>query len=258
MLKQLLSLTAALCLLVTVGTAQVLEDFESGSATLNWEAVQGTFEVVQNPDSNRVNMSGFVGEYVKDSTSSFSLFRAVLATPLDLSTNNQFFVDVRASEDTRFIAKLEGPGGRAIEANSNIPVANQWRRYRFDFSAASGVDSLNTILFFFDYGNTTGSGTYQFDNVSLGTDPCAGTVRDLTIIDDFACQRATIRAGFDSLFVVDNPDPDAVNGPGLVGEFRDPPGGFSALVYNYENAFDLEATPSFHSSTGRPLLTACW
>ncbi len=243
MFKRLLPLLALLCAVGFTSQAQLLEDFENGTSTLNWEAVQGEFQVVQNPDSNRVNMSAFVGKYTKDSTSGFSLFRAVLPQPLDLTTNNQFFVDVRATEDTRFIAKLEGPGGQAIEASSNIPVANQWRRYRFDFSDASGLDSLNTILFFFDFGNAPGQGMYFFDNVRLGTDPCAGVDRDLTIVDDFECQRAPIRAGFDSLFVVPNPDPDAVNGPGLVGEFRDPPGGFAALVYNFSDAFDLNATP---------------
>ena len=224
---------------------QVLEDFEGGTADLNWEAVQGSFEIVANPGGNRLNMSDFAGAYTKDSTAGFSLFRAILTEPLDLSVNNQLYVDVYASDDTRFIAKLEGrPGlGQAIEGQSVIPVRNQWRRYRFDFSGAGNLDSLTRILFFFDFGNASGKGTYTFDNVVLGTSSCAGVTRDMSIVDDFDCQRTPIRAGFDSLFVVENPDPDGVNGAGPVGEFRDPPGGFAALVYRFANPIDLAANP---------------
>ena len=88
MFKRLLPLLALLWAVGFTSQAQLLEDFENGTSTLNWEAVQGEFQVVQNPDSNRVNMSAFVGKYTKDSTSGFSLFRAVLPQPLDLTTNN--------------------------------------------------------------------------------------------------------------------------------------------------------------------------
>lgn len=245
MKKHLLLLVAAFGLLLTTSTAQVvLEDFEGGTADLTWEDLDGTYNgVVMNPDSNRVNMSGFAGSYTKDTMAGFSLFLARLATPLDLSTNNQVSIDILASEATRFILKLEGPGGQAIEGNSNIPINGQWRRYTFDFSTASGLDSLNTILLFFDYGNDTGGGTYLFDNITLGTSPCSGTARDTRIVDDFECQRTTIGAGFDSLFVVPNPAPDAVNGAGPVGEYRDPQGAFSALVYNSFDDIDLEDNP---------------
>ncbi len=241
-------LLLVLCGLALPMGAQVLENFETTPLKLvfNDGRGQGLYEGrVKNPDStNTVNRTRWVGKYTKDSTAGFSLFIANLVADTKLTaTNNQLFIDVYASEATRFITKLEGMGP-AIEERLNIPVPNQWRTYRFDLSKATDASTFQRILFFFDFANATGKGTYYIDNIRLGTDPCAGTVRDPAIMDDFACQRQLpLRAGQDSLTIVDNPAPDAVNGPGKVGKFVDPPGGFSALVYNVDGGFDLEARP---------------
>ena len=234
-----LLLVALLGALSTTLTAQVvLEDFEGGMSDLTWNALDGTFEgPVANPvTDSRVNSSAFVGKYTKDSTKAFSLLLAEFATPIQLTpSTNQAFIDVYASEDTRLILKLEGTGP-AIEKTMNIPATNRWVRLRFDFSAAAATTTFTKVILFFDAGNEMGKGMYHFDNLLLGTDPCAGIERDPAIIDDFACQRASIRAGQDSLTIVDNPFPDAVNGPGKVGRYSDPTGGFSALVYDADGS----------------------
>ena len=61
---------------------QINENFESGAATLNWEAVDGAWNgVVNNPKPNVVNNSSKVGRYVKKDSTGYSLFWAKFATP---------------------------------------------------------------------------------------------------------------------------------------------------------------------------------
>ncbi len=241
-------LLLVLCGLVLPAGAQVLEDFETLPLKLKFNdgIGDGVYEGrVKNPDStNAVNKSRWVGKYTKDSTAGFSLLIANLLADTKLTAvNNQLFVDIYASGDTRVLAKVEGTGP-AIESALNIPVAGQWRTYRFDLSKATDASTFTKLIFFFDFGNDKGKGTYYIDNIRLGSDACAGTVRDLSIVDDFACQRQVpLRQGEDSLTIVENPAPDAVNGPGKVGRYVDPEGGFAALVYNFDGGIDLVAKP---------------
>ncbi len=223
----------------------VLEDFEGGTNDLVWNAIEGQFAgPVANPNTmNAVNTSNGVGRYTKDSTKAYSLFLAEFASPIQLTPNtNQVFVDIYASEDTRVIVKFEGTGP-AIERIVNIPVANEWRRYRFDFSSAAAATTFTKVILFFDAGNEMGKGVYHFDNLTLGTDACAGVAPDPTIFDDFNCQRAPIKVGFDAVAIVENPDPDAVNGPGKVGKYTDPEGSFTPLLYNYDEPIGLATKP---------------
>ncbi|MEL6392434.1 MAG: T9SS type A sorting domain-containing protein, partial [Bacteroidota bacterium] len=228
--------------------AQVtLEDFESG-ASLTWEALDGTYDgVVENPDVEGLNASANCGSYTKSGTNSFSLFRAVLAEPLDLSTNNEFSIQVYAGAATQILLKLEGDG-EAIEATQNIATPNVWRTYTFDFSDAASFTTLNTIILFFDPGVEESMDTYLFDNlVASPAGPCAGTVEDVTIIDDFECQRNASYGvpGFDDLMVIPNPDQSGINTSPTVGEYTDREGGFHAFVINYPGDIDL-STNNFY------------
>ncbi|MEM7571745.1 MAG: T9SS type A sorting domain-containing protein [Bacteroidota bacterium] len=228
--------------------AQVtLEDFESG-ASLSWEALNGTYDgVVENPDLEGLNTSMNCGSYTKSGTNSFSLFRAVLTEPLDLSTNNEFSIQIYAGAATQILLKLEGDG-EAIEATQNIATPNVWRTYTFDFSAAAGFTTLNTIILFFDPGVEASMDTYLFDNLIVSpAGPCAGTVPDDTIIDDFECQRNASYAvpGFDDLQVIANPDPSGINTSPTVGEYTDREGGFHAFVINYNSAIDLSVNNNY-------------
>ncbi len=232
----------------------VIEDFEDGGK-LRWDTlIQGSFAIVANPeDTTGRNPSPDVGSYTKD-TFGFSLFRTFLETPLDLSLENEFSIQVYAGEATSFIFKLQGPG-QAIEARTNIPVANQWRTYTFDFSQAAGLDSLNQILIFFDPGDGESTDTYLVDNIIQNPEgPCAGTVPDPTLLDDFECQRnATYGVGFDSLTAVPNPDASGINTSSTVGRWGDPPNNnFSALVLDYEVNVDLTTNNQLNAKVWAP------
>ena len=221
----------------------VLEDFEGGAADLPWQAFEGTYEgPVANPDDSTANPSAFVGRYTKAGDRAYSYFVAKLTTPLDLSVNNQFSIQVNAGAATQLLMKLEGPGtGQSIERTVNIATPNVWRTYTFDFSTAAALDSLTDIILFFDPGVETSTDTYLFDNlIASPAGPCAGTAADATIIDDFECQRnATYGAGFDSLTVIANPDKSGINTSDSVGRYADGMGAFAALVVDYNAPLDL-------------------
>ncbi len=231
----------------------VLEDFEGGEADLPWNAYEGTFAVVENPIDTVVittpnstsNTSAFVGSYTKAGDKTFSFFVAELTEPLDLSTNNQISIQIYAGAATRLLMKLEqrNAAGAAqfIQGTVNIPTANVWRTYTFDFSGAAELDSLNNIILFFDPGVETSADTYLFDNlIASPAGPCAGTEVNPTVLDDFECQRnATYGLGYDDLIAIANPDMSGINMSASVGQYTDRDGGFHALVIDYNSPIDL-------------------
>ncbi|NJB87074.1 hypothetical protein GGR26_002851 [Lewinella marina] len=219
----------------------VLENFD-GTSVVTWEAVDGTYNgVVENPeDTTGINPSANVGSYTKADDRSYSLFIGTFDEPLDLSTNNRFSIQVYAGAATSFILKLEGPDG-SIEAKRNIATANVWRTYTFDFSGTASQKPTRAILFFDDGVEESGD-TYLFDNFKVSpAGPCAGTVVDATIIDDFECQRNATYAvpGFNDIMVIANPDKSGINTSDSVGQYTDQAGAFHALVIDYDDAIDL-------------------
>lgn len=209
-------------------------------ADLNWNAVEGSYEIVANPNDTTSNPSAFVGSYTKQGDRAFSLFLAELDAPLDLSVDNQFSIQINAGAATQLLLKLEGTG-EAIERTINIPVANQWRTYNFDFSDAAAFTTINRIILFFDPGVETSTDTYLFDNLTVSpAGVCAGTVPDPTILDDFECQRnASYSVGFGDLEVIPNPDQSGINTSDFVGQYTDGLGAFYPLILDFNNAIDF-------------------
>ncbi|MBC6995021.1 hypothetical protein QWY85_00980 [Neolewinella lacunae] len=221
----------------------VLEDFEGGVADLPWEAADGVYDgPVMNPeDTTGINPSEWAGSYTKAGDRAYSLFVARLATPLDLSVNNQFSIQIYAGAATQLLLKIEG-GGQFIEKTVNIATPNVWRTYTFDFSAAAGFTGLTDIILFFDPGVETSADTYLFDNlIASPAGACAGTVVDPTILDDFECQRNITYGvpGFGDIEVIANPDPSGINTSPGVARYTDRAGGFHALVIQFNSAIDL-------------------
>jgi hypothetical protein len=246
MQKQLLFLFAMLCF-GSLSAQVVLEDFEGGTADLVWEAFEGVYDgPVMNTADTLLNTSEWAGQYTKAGDRAFSFFRGRLdtmttPTPLDLSVNNQFSIQINAGAATQLLLKLEG-GGNNIERTVNIATADVWRTYTFDFSDAAGFTGLTDIILFFDPGVEASADTYLFDNIIASpAGDCAGTVVDPTIIDDFECQRNASYGvpGFDDISVVANPDASGINTSESVARYTDQEGGFHALVINYNSAIDL-------------------
>lgn len=226
----------------SVDPVECYETFEGASA-LPWNAIDGEFMgPVDNPGPNIVNSSAQCGMYTKSNTAAYSLLLAESATPFDLSVFNQFKLQVYATAPTQVLLKLEGPGPD-FELIKNIGVVNAWQEYTFDFSAAADITDLNKVIIFFDPGVETSGDTYYFDNLcAVPKGPCANVEPNPDMIDDFECNRnATYTNGWDSLTVVDNPDPGVVNPSAKVGRYGDPIGPWENLLLDYQNPIDLNA-----------------
>jgi hypothetical protein len=218
----------------------VYETFEGG-ANLPWQALDGVFDVVENPDSNSVNGSETVGRYVKSNSHAYSLLLADTGTPFDLSIMNQFHLNIHAQSPTQVLMKLEG-AGPPVERLKNIGLANEWQDYVFDFSAVADSTYFTKIILFFDPGVEMSADTYYFDNLlAVSQGPCKGVTPNPDIIDDFECNRnATYVNGWDSLTVVNNPEPSSVNNSAKVGRYADPSTEqWATLLIDYQNPIDL-------------------
>lgn len=228
--------------IVAVRAIEVYENFENG-LTLPWQALDGEFNgPVENPDSNSVNGSDSVGMYIKSGMHSYSLLLADKGTPFDLSILNQFHLNVYSQVPSQVLMKLEGAGGPPIERIANIGLVNEWQDYTFDFSAFADSTYLTKLILFFDPGVEMSADTYYFDNLlALPQGACKGVVLDPSIIDDFECNRnATYVNGWDSLTVVNNPEPNTVNNSAKVGRYADPIAEpWATLLIDYQNPIDL-------------------
>lgn len=242
MMKKYLLTTLSLIAFLSLSFGQVTyEDFESG-LTLNWQPFgDGVFNgVVENPadqDPLGINPSTMVGSYTKSDMHPFSLLIAQLDEPIDLSSNNQFHIQVNAPVATQLLFKLEGTG-ETIERTVNIGQINTWIDYTFDFSDAAGFTTIDKIILFFDPGVEESGDTYLFDNIrATPAGECAGTVADPLIVDDFECQRngTVIIPGLLELSPLANPDPSGINTSSTVGRYVDVGGAFQALVYDWNS-----------------------
>lgn len=221
----------------------VLENFE-GAAKLPWNPIEGSFAVVDNPaggDILGINTGGKVGAYTKKKGSAYSLFLAELSAPIDLTTNNQLRIMVKAPVATAFILKLEGTSA-PIEEKKKIAVANQWVEYTFNLSAAADK-KLNKILLFFDPGVDTSGATYLFDNIVLEpSGVCKGVAKNAAIWDDFECQRNVPLGlpGLTDLTAVVNPDKSGINTSAKVGRYKDVESEWHAMVMDYGENIPLD------------------
>lgn len=227
--------------IVGVEPVEAYETFENGNA-LPWVGADGVFNgPVANPDSNSVNGSDFVGQYVKSGLHSYSLLIADRGTPFDMSILNQFHLNVHSQVPSQVLMKLEG-SGPAIERTKNIGLTNEWQDYTFDFSEAAEWTHLSKVILFFDPGVEISADTYYFDNLlALPQGACKGVTLDPNMIDDFECNRnATYVNGWDSLSVVNNPAPNSVNNSAKVGRYGDPSTEqWATLLLDNQNPIDL-------------------
>jgi hypothetical protein len=223
-------------------TFELFETFETGNE-MGWNALDGTLEApIDNPAPNSVNNTLKVGKYTKSGAHAYSLLLAERSVPFDLSVLNQFKLHIHANEPTQVLLKLEGDGP-AVEKFANIGLVNAWQEYNFDFSDVSDYKHLRKVVLFFDPGVETSAGVYHFDNFyAVPQGECAGATVIEGMIDDFECNRnATYVNGWDSLTVIPNPGPGAVNSSAKVGKFVDQLSEpWNGLLWDYQNPINLE------------------
>lgn len=240
--------------LVAVKNEVCFTDYETPG--LVFQGLDGVLTApVANPGANSINSSANCAQYVKSNAHAYSLILADNGAPLDLTTFNQFKVDVYATVPTQVMLKLEGTGG-GFDIIKNIAVTGAWQTYTFDFSAQAANTGLSKIIIFFDPGVETSGDTYYFDNVCAVPNACTGAVSNPDIIDDFECnRRATYAGDWASLSVVANPHLNGDNNTPKVGRFDDPSGPnteWSNINIDYEAPIDLSVKNQFSVQVWAP------
>lgn len=236
-----------------------LEQFENGpfnGANLDWQpfngdqAIHGTFARIANPDATGVNTTANVGRYQKGA-SPFSTLTAFLPNGLDLSSAPQLDLDVwapagAANVTMQLVSASQGNKERTVA----IPNTGQWVKLSFEYSDFADINDYEEVRLLFDNG-VASSAIYYFDNLAQNVstvDPCAGTVPDLTILDDYECQRnIAYGGGANRLEVVINPALQVANASLKVGKYTDPANEpWAALVFDNQGPIDLSTFNQFN------------
>ncbi|MEK7256266.1 MAG: T9SS type A sorting domain-containing protein, partial [Bacteroidota bacterium] len=230
----------------------VIENFETGTAFLPWEPLDGisllhgTFAVADNPAAGGVNNSPKVGKYTKGSAT-FATLVAVAPGVFNISAKPQFNLDVLAPAGTTngtVIMQLESTG-QLVEVTRDLETPGEWETMSFDFSEWQGdPDVWVGMRLLFNPGVSQQGAMFFFDNLTQSAstvDPCEGVVAIPNIVDDFECQRNyEYGAGSDRITVVGNPEQTVVNQSTLVGLYKDVAGQeWEALCANFPDGIDL-------------------
>ncbi|MCC6462943.1 MAG: T9SS type A sorting domain-containing protein [Saprospiraceae bacterium] len=240
--------------LVAYKAERCYETFESPS-DITWTGLNATYNgAIANPDATGVNTTATVGSITNNPTADYNFAFGTLASgPMDLTTFNQFKINVWSTNPTKVIFKLEG-SGEALEKTKYLPVGGKWQEMTFDMSGASAFTTITKILIIFNPGKLDDSNTYYFDNICAVPNNCAGATANPELLDDFECNRnAAYSVGWDSLLVIKNPQPDGTNPSARVGEWHPVTGSaYSALVIANADPIDLSTRNRFGMKVWSP------
>lgn len=151
----------------TLAFAQVLTDFDANQ-TVTFTGWPNAPTLVANPSASGINTSANCGEFVR-TAEQWAHSYAILAAPLDFTTNNTFKIKVYSPIACTILLKLENQNGTATttELAQQVNTANTWEELTFPFvGATTGV--YDKIVIFFDFANTTDN-TFYFDDVTFTT-----------------------------------------------------------------------------------------
>lgn len=229
-----------------VADPNIISDFQC-QANITLDGVTA----VLNPDESGVNTSRFVGEY-KDPAAPWDALIVDYGSAIDLSTYNTFKIKVKAPVAGTLIAKLEGGNSPAKELNVNITNISGWVEYSFDFSDQFNKDHTKLVLFFNAGVDTDGSDIYYIDDLKWVTtaDPCAGVAPDLSIVNDFDCQR---NQDVPEVELTANPAKSDLNNSKFVGKYVDEVGAWDAVIIEYGTSIDLSTNNVFKIKVWAPV-----
>lgn len=162
-MKKNLLLTCLGLVMAFVSTAQVLTDFDANQ-TVTFTGWPNSPVLVANPYVSGINTSANCGQFVR-STEQWAHSYAILATPLDFTTNTTFKIKVYSPIACTILLKLENQNGTATttELSQLVTTPNAWEELTFPFiGATSGV--YDKIVIFFDFA-TFADNTFYFDDV---------------------------------------------------------------------------------------------
>lgn len=206
----------------STANAQLLEDFEGGTADLPWVGINGTYNgVIANPDKSGINTSDFVGSYTNSPTFDFNFSIADQTSSFDLSKNNLVRMKVWSPiAPITVLFKFEG-GGQAAEKAVTLTTANQWTEMEFDVSTGVNKTLMNKVLVSFNSFVLGSSETFYWDDIQL--------VKNERVVEDFegGPDLNWININGQYLGAIANPAPNSVNSSATVGQFVNGSGDFS-------------------------------
>ncbi len=157
----------------TLGYAQVSLpcDFETTPVTADFVDFDGGIAaVIPNPQPSGINMSGTVGQIVRNGGQPFAGSKLILANNLDFSTNNTFTMKVFSpAVGIPVLFKLESATGAAPDNIVNTTVANEWETLTWNYTGTPS-NIYNELVLMFDIGtvgNGTASSTFLFDDIEF-------------------------------------------------------------------------------------------
>jgi hypothetical protein len=152
--------------------------FESNQITtddfINFDG--GTGSVIENPYINDQNLSGYVGQIIRNGGQIWAGSYLVLVDYLDFSSNTHISMNAYSPISGLTVKfKLEGDNGAQTERDTNTTVSNDWETLTWSF-AGEPSNTYNKLVLMFDFGNI-GDGsvnsTFYFDDIT-SFDPSGG------------------------------------------------------------------------------------
>ena len=205
----------------------VHNDFEcQENVTFNFS--NGTHVITENPIMDTVNMSNAVGKFKKYGAGGDGAFGGDLLNPFttsDFKTGHISLYD--PAYPSSFYYGLQSDTTTVFDTFITTTSATNWVEHKLDLS---GIDSSLTIdgwVFLIEPGSSTEDSIF-YDNFRMSNDPvgpppagpCDGVAVDVSIIEDFECQRnSSSWFANGNITIVDNPMSDALNSSEFVGKF---------------------------------------
>ncbi len=152
--------------------------FESNQITtddfINFDG--GTGSVIENPYINDQNLSGYVGQIIRNGGQIWAGSYLVLVDYLDFSSNTHISMNVYSPISGLTVKfKLEGDNGAQTERDTNTTLSNDWETITWSF-AGEPSNTYNKLVLMFDFGNI-GDGsvnsTFYLDDIT-SFDPSGG------------------------------------------------------------------------------------
>ena len=188
-------------------------------------------EAILNPDESDINMSRFVGKYI-DPAAPWDALIIDFKTPINLSKNNVFKIKVKTKITGTLKAKLEGGTSNGIEKDATITNTQGWVEYSYDFSDQFNANHTKLVIFFNAGADTNGFDIYYIDDLKFETsqNPCAGINPDLSIVNDFDCQKNQTVPEVD---LIATPFKSTINSSKFAGKYIDELGAWDAIIIDY-------------------------
>ncbi|MHB1107186.1 MAG: hypothetical protein ACYCZ2_12555, partial [Lutibacter sp.] len=200
-------------------------------------------EAIRNPSETGINKSTFVGKYT-DPTGAWDALIIDFGAPINLSAKNTFKIKVQTSVAGTLKAKLEGGTSGGFEVDATITNTVNWVEYSFDFSSQFNQNHQKLVLFFNAGVDTNGADIYYIDDLRWdnSVDPCIGVAVDLTIINDFDCQK---NQEIPEVTLTATPNKNAINGSKFAGKYIDETGAWDAVIVDFGAPINLTTHNAF-------------